>query len=135
MSNAASKITKLLNSTRPPKPQLLDGAFMQAVARRIEARGIARVPGLPADEPEPTWFDLAIEHDRRCKELLDSYTVPHETEQEGHRTPAAIVNASIASSSSTTMPLNGAAVLHAALSGGGGTINADSVSSRMDLLR
>jgi hypothetical protein len=126
------------------KPEPITDEFAQAVARKLESRGIVRVPGLPTDEPE--WFDVAIEHHRRQQELAaerEARRQAEEVAQETLQTTASILIGEIAKAATgsgsaanagseadplragyrTALPLNGAAVLRAALSGGSGTVN------------
>ena len=91
-------------------------------------RGIAKVPGLPRPDPEPTWIDRAIEHDRRTDELEAQREAQRQAEEEAAQAPkttAAILHAAIAGPSAP-LPLNGACILRAALGGGHGTINGGS---------
>jgi hypothetical protein len=110
------------------KPEPITDEFAQAVARKLASRGIVSVPGLPADEPQ--WFDLAIENLSRQQELAAEREARREAEEEAQNAPqttASILMGEIAKaatgSRSTTIPLNGAAVLRAALNGGNGTVN------------
>ncbi|MUM29069.1 hypothetical protein [Mycolicibacterium sp. CBMA 295] len=69
---AAEMLSKRLAATAGEKTQSVADSFGQAIGKRLEERGITRVPGLPDDEPQPEWYDLAIEHHRRHKELEGS---------------------------------------------------------------
>ena len=98
----------------------------KAIARQLESRGIAKVPGLPDDEPEPEWFDIAIELEKQNKLLEDEREVRCDAEEEAENAPkttADIFCQAIKGSSSKAMPLNGAGILRSALAGGPGTIN------------
>jgi hypothetical protein len=111
------------------KPAPVEGGFAQAIARKLESRGIVSVPGLPTDEPE--WFDVAIEHQRRQQELAAVREARRQAEEahEAPQTTASILMGEIAKaatgSGSVAIPLNGAAVLRAALNGGSGTVNGE----------
>jgi hypothetical protein len=116
------------------RPEPITDNFAQAVARMLERRGIVCVPGLPADEPQ--WFDLAIENLSRQQKLAAEREARRKAEEEAQNTPpntATILMGEIAKaatgSGSTTIPLNGAALLRAALSGGGGTVNGGALVS------
>ena len=88
------------------------------------------MPGLPDPEPEPTWVDRAIEFGRHTDELEEEWKAQREAEQEAKNAPqttAGILQAAIAGPSS--IPLNGASVLPAALAGGHGTVNGGTTSS------
>jgi hypothetical protein len=128
--SAAKLLTQQANSTkRKPDPKITD-EFALGVARKLESREIVRVPGLPVDEPE--WFDVAIEHHRRQQELAAQREARRQAEEQAKEPPqttASILMGEIAKaatgSGSATIPLNGAAVLRAALNGGGGTVNGE----------
>jgi hypothetical protein len=130
MSRTTNAVVRAMTRRRNPAPEAIEGDFAQAVARRLESREIVRVPGLPVDDPEPEWFDVAIEHLRRQQELAAEREARREAEEEAQNTPqntASILMGEIAKaatgSGSTTIPLNGAAVLRAVLNGGNGTVN------------
>lgn len=117
------------------RPEPITDEFAQAVARKLATRGIASVSGLPVDEP-PLWFDVAIENLSRQQERAAERAARQKAEEEAQNTPqnaASILISEITKaatgSGSTTIPLNGAAVLRAALSGGGGTINGSALGS------
>jgi hypothetical protein len=109
------------------RTKLITDPFAQAVARKLESHRITRVPGLPVDEPE--WFDLAIESHRRNEGIRVAREAKQKAEKAAQepRSTASILMGEIAraatGSASQPIPLNGAAVLRAALNGGGGTIN------------
>lgn len=111
--------------SRQPEPEPIEGSFEQAIARKLQSRGIIAVPGLPS-EPEPQWYDLAIEMNRRQAESEAQRQAEREAaEADQNRPPslpAQIVSA-IAGKTGNQIPLNGAAVLKAALAGGQGTVN------------
>jgi Mg-chelatase subunit ChlI len=102
--------------------------FAQAVAKRLESREIVRVPGL-ADEPE--WFDVAIEQLQRTQREREEALRQSEKAREAPRSTSSIIATEIAraatGSGSAVIPLNGAAVLQAALSGGHGTVNGGAI--------
>jgi hypothetical protein len=109
------------------RPEPITDEFTQAVARKLESRGIVCVPGLPADEPQ--WFDLAIESHRRNEEIRAEHEAKQKAQKAAQkpRSTASILMGEIAraatGSGSAPIPLNGAAVLRAALNGGNGTVN------------
>ena len=91
------------------------------------------MPGLPVDEPPPHWVDLAIEHERRHQQYeaeREAQRQAEEDQQNAPQTTAGIFAEAIAGASRTSLPLNGAGVLRAALSGmgGHGTINGGRIS-------
>jgi hypothetical protein len=95
-----------------------------AIARRLEAKGIAKVPGLPEVE------ESSEDRLKRLLECLRNDTATVEPEPEAappRQTTAGIVREAIAGSigASGHIPLNGPAVLRAALAGGPGTINGE----------
>lgn len=133
MSGTAAALVRAMKG-RNPEPEAIEGDFAQAVARRLEARGIARVAGLPVEQSE--WFDVVIEHHRRQVEVTAAGEERQRAErqaeeavQEAPQTTVSILISEIAraatGSGSATIPLNGTAVLRAALGGGGGTINGE----------
>ena len=89
MSDSAAKaiIAALTQSQREPAP--VEGEFAKAVARKLESRGITRVPGAQVHAPEPEWFDLAIEHDRRQKAGQADLEARRQAEQEARLPTAA----------------------------------------------
>ncbi|MFC7451287.1 hypothetical protein [Rhodococcus daqingensis] len=123
--SAAALLTRQINSTNR-KPDAVQGGLAQAVARRLEERNIATVPGLPDDQSEQEWYDLAIESHRRHEEFLTEREAKHQAEQHAVLSTPDLIRSALAGAArhrSSTMPLNGTRVLHAALAGGGGTIN------------
>ncbi|MDO1485102.1 Uncharacterised protein [Rhodococcus rhodochrous] len=123
--SAAALLIRQINSTNR-KPDVVEGGFAQAVGRRLEARHVTAVPGLPDDKSEPEWYDLAIESHRRHEEFLTDREAKHQAEQQAAQSTPDLIRSALAGATrqrSSTMPLNGTRVLHAALAGGGGTIN------------
>lgn len=130
MSRTTNALVRAMTQRRNSRPVAIEGDFAQAIARQLESRGIARVPGLPA-EPEPQWFDTAIEHLRRQQELAAEREARRRAEgaaEEKRRRPglpnilmSEIAKTATPGRSSAPIPLNGAAVLRAALNGGPGT--------------
>lgn len=93
--------------------------------RQIE-RTTPRQP-TPARRPAPHPADFAIELHRRNAEALARLDAKRKAEEEAARNasrsaPEAL-HAAITRGSSNPLPLNGAAVLRAALAGGNGSIN------------
>jgi hypothetical protein len=93
------------------RPEPITDEFAQAVARKLESRGIVCVPGLPADEPQ--WFDLAIANLSRQQELAAEREARRKAEEEAQNTPqttSSILMGEIAKaatgSGSATIPLN-----------------------------
>lgn len=127
---AAQKLVAAMSRTPTShRPTPITDPFAQAVAKKLVSRGITSVPGLPVDEP-PEWFDLAIEHLSRRQDLAGEREARRKAEKEAQNTPqttASILMGEIAKagtgSGSAMIPLNGAAVLRAALNGGRGTVN------------
>lgn len=131
--SAAQMLTRRINSTKRKPAETIEDEFAQAVAHRLESRGITTVPGLPQDEP-PQWYDLAIERERRFREYEAKREAQRQAEEAARNEPqstAGILAVAIAaqadsSPASKHIPLNGAAVLRAALAGHAGTINGQS---------
>lgn len=90
----------------------------------------------PAKQEPPRWYDLAIEHHRRHQAFEDERKARQQAEEEERKAPqtvAGVLAAAIASQADSnpgTIPLNGAAVLRAALAGAPGTINSEIVVGR-----
>ncbi|EEN89498.1 hypothetical protein RHOER0001_4359 [Rhodococcus erythropolis SK121] len=124
--SAAAMLTRQINLTNR-KPDAVQGGLAQAVARRLEERNIATVPGLPDDKPEPEWYDIAIDLHHRHKEFLAEREAKNQAEQHPAQSTPDLIRSALAGAAkrqpSSAMPLNGTRVLHAALAGGGGTIN------------
>ncbi|UNQ33892.1 hypothetical protein [Prescottella equi] len=123
--SAAALLTRQINSTNR-KPDAIQGGFAQAVARRLEERQVVTVPGLLDDQPELEWYDIAIELHRRHEEFLVEREAKHQAEQHAAQSTPELIRTALAGATrqrSSTMPLNGTRVLHAALAGGSGTIN------------
>jgi hypothetical protein len=126
-------LERAIAGTQGRTPQPITDEFAKAIAKRLESRGIVKVPGLEDDEPES-------ESDR-IRAALDRYEAAErqsEAEREAKRqaeheaatapqTTADLIRQTMAethqSTSKAPLPLNGAAVLRAALAGGHGTIN------------
>ncbi len=125
-SSAAAMLTRQIDSSRRKPTDTVEDGLAQAVGRRLEERHIAAVPGLPDDQPEPEWHDIAIELHRRHEELLAEREATHEAEQRAAQSTPDLIRSTLAGAAqqqSSTMPLNGSRVLRAALAGGDGTIN------------
>ncbi|MYV31964.1 hypothetical protein GQ649_32720 [Rhodococcus sp. DSM 6344] len=123
--SAAAMLTRQINSTKR-KPDAVEGGLAQAVGRRLEERHVATVPGLPDDKPEPEWYDIAIDLHHRHKEFLAEREAKNQAEQHPAQSTPNLIRTALAGATrqrSSTMPLNGTRVLHAALAGGDGTIN------------
>ena len=125
--NAAETLRRALKGNQGRAAQPVTDEFAKAIARQLERRGIAKVPGVPSPGPEPTWIDNAIEYGERTRELEAKWAAQRQAAQDEHTTPqtaAAALRAAIAGPSAP-LPLNGAGILRAALGGGRGTINGD----------
>ncbi len=125
-------LERALAGTQGPTPQPITDEFVLAIAKRLEARGITTVPGIPVEEPDEKPLaerlrafleeqhdieERAAERQRQAEEEHDAPPAP--------QTTADIVREAISAStgSSGHIPLNGERVLRAALAGGPGTIN------------
>ena len=124
-----------LKGTQGHSSEPVTDEFAQAIARHLERRGIAKVPGLEP-EPEMAWYEKWIELGRQHEELEAEWEARRKAEAEAENAPqttAGILLSEIAKSatgsSSAHIPLNGAQVLRAAFSGMGvhGNINGDNV--------
>ena len=106
----------------------------QAIARKLESRGIANVAGLPDDREPMQWYDLAIESHRQDQALEQRRQAERQAEEAAKnapRTAAGMLSAAITEDAQGKhIPLNGAAVLRAALGGAPGTINSESTGGR-----
>lgn len=131
--SAADLLTRQLNSTTSkPTPTITD-PFAEAVARRLESRRIAKVPGLQDNSPEPDGLEILIELHRRNEEFQAQREDQRQAEEEAAKRPqttagilaAAVRDQANSSGASKHIPLNGAAVLRAALADGAGTINSE----------
>lgn len=109
---------------RQPKPEPIEGDLEQAIARKLQSREITAVPGLPSD-PEPQWYDLAIEMNRRQAEFESQREAQHQSEAEAATLPPTAAGLVRKAVTGSDIPLNGAAVLRAALAAGQGTINGE----------
>lgn len=129
-TSAADLLRRRIEATSKSgkKPEAIRDGFAQALGQRLEERGITRVPGLP-EEPEPAWYDLAIGFHHRQQALAREHEARKKAEEQAHNAPqtaAGVVRAAIKPRDrGAPIPLNGAAVLRAALGGVGnaGTIN------------
>ena len=131
--SAADLLNRQINSTKRKADPPINDPFAQAVAKRLESRGIAEVPGLPNNPPEVDGFDVLIELHRRNREFQAQRQAQRQAEDEVAKRPptaAGLLAEAIAAQGNTNvpskhMPLNGAAILRAALAGGAGTINSE----------
>jgi hypothetical protein len=126
----AEMLKRALAGTQGRTPQPITDEFAKAIAKRLESRGIVKVPGLPdEDESELEWYEKLLELDRRHEEFEREREAREQAEQEAataHLTTPDLIRRTMAEThptSKSTIPLNGAAVLRAALAGGPGTIN------------
>jgi hypothetical protein len=132
-SSAADKLKRsIVNTAAQAKPAAaVEDEFAQAVARQLEAKNIAQVPGLPKSEPEPEWFDRVIKLGQRHDELEAKWEAQRQADAEELENPpqstASVILSEItkanSSSGSGHMALNSAGILRAALGGGPGSIN------------
>lgn len=125
-SSAAAMLTRQIDALRRKSTDTVEDGLAQAVGRRLKERRIAAVPGIADDQPDPEWYDIAIELHRRHEDLLAGREAEHEAEQRAAQSTPDLIRSTLAGAAqqqSSTMPLNGSRVLRAALAGGGGTIN------------
>jgi hypothetical protein len=99
------------------------------MSSRPSAADVLRA-ALAKPTPEPTWVDAAIEHERRHQEYVAQREAKRKAEEaeaaKAQQTTAELLANAIrqaSAGSSPSMPLNGAAVLRAALGGQRGTVN------------
>jgi hypothetical protein len=84
--SAADMLTRQIAAARR-RPESLDDSFAQAIGRKLESRGIARVPGL-SDEPEDsTWVDAFLEYGRKTRELQEEWEARRKAEEEAAQAP------------------------------------------------
>ncbi|MEE3852777.1 hypothetical protein VZC37_20730 [Gordonia sp. LSe1-13] len=129
--SAAEMLQRQIKSTRRQPPTPIEGDFAQAIGARLEEREITKVAGLPAtEEPEPRWYDLAIEVQRRHQEFVGEREAKQQAEHQAAQSTPDLIRSTLAGtvkpSAASAMPLNGSRVLRAALAGGQGTINTTS---------
>jgi hypothetical protein len=134
-------LERAIAGTQGRTPQPITDEFVLAIAKRLEARGIVKVPGLPdEDEPELEWYEKIIELNRRHEEFEREREARKQAEQEAaataQQTTTDLIRQAMAEThpmSKAPIPLNGAAVLRAALAGGPGTMNGEeAVAGRTD---
>lgn len=97
----------------------------------MESRGVTKVAGLPDEPAELDWLDIVTELRRRNEEFQAQREAQRQAEEEAAKRPhttAGVLAAAIAAQGNTSgpskhIPLNGSAVLRAALAGGTGSIN------------
>ena len=124
----AEMLKRALAGTQRHRPEPITDEFALAIAKRLESRGIARVPGLPEEEVDwPKQVLAFLQEQRDIEERAAQRQRQAEQEREAPpapKTTAGILRDAIAGSSGV-LPLNGEAVLRAALAGLGteGTIN------------
>lgn len=141
--SAAKTLVRQIKRTPRKGPQPIVSASEQMVARRLESRGITGpVPGMPVPVEES-------EDERRSRALADlaewyrylnsgQYEVDREARRQAEEaakeappTTAGMLAAAIKAQAgspangagSSAIPLNGAAVIRAAIAGGNGTVN------------
>ncbi len=115
--------------TKCRTPQPITDEFAVAIAKRLEARRIATVSGLPDEKPDEKplaeRLRVFLEEQRDIEERAAERQRQAEEQDEppAPQTTADIVRAAISASSGSSghIPLNGPAVLKAALAGGPGT--------------
>lgn len=90
----------LTNKQAAPQ-QEIKGSFAEGVARQLESKGIAKVPGLSQDDDQQTWVDRFIEYGQGGQAF--------EAQREGLHDDAA-------ASTATPHALNSDALLHSVLS-------------------
>jgi hypothetical protein len=121
-------LERAIAGTQGRTPQPITDEFARAIARRLESRGIVKVPGLEDDEPESESDRIRAalnRYEAAAREIEAEREVKRQADEEAEaaaKPTTAIVREAIAGASGT-MPLNGAGILRAALAGGQGTIN------------
>jgi hypothetical protein len=131
--NAADALKRAIAGTQGRTQQPITDEFAKAIAKRLESRGIVKVPGLEDDEPESESDRIRAALDRyeaAARQVEAEREAKLQAEQEAaeaQRTTPDLIRQAMAethpTTSKATIPLNGAAVLRAALAGGPGTIN------------
>lgn len=120
-------LERAIAGTQGRTPQPITDEFAKAIARRLESRGIVKVPGLE-DKPESesdrirAALDRCEAAERQIEAERKAKRQPDAEAEAAAKPTTAIVREAIAGASGT-MPLNGAGILRAALAGGQGTIN------------
>lgn len=103
------------------KAQTVDDEFAQAIARKLESRGVTKAPVLPKDEEPQRKKVLRIL--REDQEWQREYEARRKSEENTPQTTVGLIMSEIAKaatgSESPHIPLNGAQVLRAALAGTG----------------
>jgi hypothetical protein len=88
-------------------PQPITDEFAKAIAKRLESRGIVKVPGLEDDEPESESDRIRAaldRYDEAARQIEAEHEAQRQAEEEAaqnKRTTAGIVCAAIAGSSGT----------------------------------
>jgi hypothetical protein len=125
MSSAAEMLKRALAGSQGHVQQPITDDLALGIAKRLEARGIARVPGLPEEEETSEDRIKRVLKYLRDEKSAEAAEPQPEAAPPPQQSTAGIVREAISSSigSSGHIPLNGAAVLRAALAGGPGTIN------------
>lgn len=121
--SAAAILRRIVASAHRAEPEIEPA--VKPFARRLEERGIAEVPGL--DDEQSQWYDRAIEFNRRSTEAVEQHREKEKAEEPAP-TPTEQLWAEMAKQANESIPhipLNGQAVLRAALGGRPGTINGE----------
>ncbi|MFZ3294216.1 MAG: hypothetical protein WA622_27075 [Mycobacterium sp.] len=130
--DAAAALGRALSasSRRLPQQQQLDDPFAQAIAQRLQDKGIAQVPGLP-QPPEPEWFDKAIAYYNAANEDQRQANEQHQTAPVNiveliRATLEGLTGGPVTEPVKSTVPaLNSVDILRAALGGSSGTVNGE----------
>jgi hypothetical protein len=125
-------LERAIAGTQALTPQPITDEFAKAIAKRLESRGIVKVPGLPdEDEPDAHPIRAALDRYEAARQQIEAEREAKrlaEEEAEAAAKPTTAIVRKATAESSAPVALNGMGVLSAALSGMGtnGTINGQS---------
>jgi hypothetical protein len=92
-TDAAAALGRALSASSrriPQQQQQIDDPLAQAIAQRLQEKGIAQVPGLP-QPPEPDWIDKAIAYYNEAKEEQEQLEAQRQADEHAQTAPVNIV--------------------------------------------
>ena len=108
----AEMLKRALARTQSHTPQPITDEFAKAIARKLESRGIAKVPGLP--EEEESWHDRVLEFLREQPDLEERAAKRQAEQEQGAATEPQTTAGILRKTIAADIPLNGPAVIRAA---------------------
>jgi hypothetical protein len=104
MNNAQVLKAAIERSGQGHRPEPIADPFAEAIARRLQARGIANVPGLPVDEPALDGLDILTEQRRRGEAFAAQREAQHQADEVAEMSAADMIRSLLADDHARRVP-------------------------------